>query len=311
MQFKLSVVLLGLIVLMIALAGCSSTGSNSTGTATLSGSVLTPSGGTVSNATLTLYQSGNMTPYTQLSANTAYVLSSVASGTYTVQVTGPLSGEQTFLGPLVVGAASQMLNIITPTALSQLPPGNVSSPVDSSTTLVVIAVNSSGVPISQSFSVSATNTSGSTSTANSQLYNTYQYAVIPEVQSNASTTNLITVNSSIGNVTISNVSSSRWDRVDRRGALTWHRRMLALTRLSPSANSLDGESLPCPYSCYGIVTRSTLSTAMTGMVAARFVIIAVCHWTFGQPVANVSSLHFARWTSDISCWTTLHITATL
>ena len=190
MQIRLTLVFLGFIGLMFALAGCGSNSNSLTSTTNatvIKGKIWTASNTPVTTTQMYFYLNGSEVSGSPVSGNNGIVGSNglvadpvgfsygISPGTYTVELTGSLANETTFLGTLTVGGSSQTLNIITPTALSQLP-GTVTQPTDGTATLVVQSVNSSGALIDQPFSVAVGSLSG-TSTSNG----TTSYLVIPEV----------------------------------------------------------------------------------------------------------------------------------
>ena len=83
MQIKWSMVLLGFVVLMIALAGCSSNGNSLSYTKAtiLSGTVVTPKGVAVPSSTLTFFLNGTSTAVGSQSAASTFSFG-VSSGTY-------------------------------------------------------------------------------------------------------------------------------------------------------------------------------------------------------------------------------------
>lgn len=203
MQYRMLFVFAGFIALMIALTGCSTSNSltSSGSTTLLSGIVETPTGSPVANTTVTLYSNGSgASAGTQTPGSTGLYSCGVPAGTYTIEVTGALVGEATFWGTLTVGSTAQTLNLVTPTAMSQLP-GNVTAPNDGSATLVVQSVNANGVPTNQSFSV----TVGSQTTT-SATNGTTAYADIPEVSTTMGITSVVVTPTNGSPSTVNNLS---------------------------------------------------------------------------------------------------------
>ncbi len=198
MRIKLSIALLGLAVMMLVLAGCGSNSNNTT--YLLTGSVVTPAPANdlVPNFTLTFFLNGTAVGSPMSSTNGMFSYG-ISPGRYTIEASGTLTGETTFLGPLEMTSSQQSVTIISPTALSQLPPGNITLPIDNTGTLVALAVNSFGIAIPQSFTVTV-----GTQVTPSQMSGIYSYAPVQGVP-NTTTSVVITPTGGQG-ITVSNVT---------------------------------------------------------------------------------------------------------
>lgn len=163
MRIKLLIALLGLSILLFTLAGC--TGNNSPQTFTLNGRVVDSSGVGLNNATVALVQNGTIVATTNTS-NGNFVFTNLTPGTFTVEVAGSATNVRTVSGPIVI-PFSGIFTIVAP-AQNQLP-GNVTTPINGTATLVVEAKNPSGAQVQQ-FSVKVGALATVTSTLNNPAF---------------------------------------------------------------------------------------------------------------------------------------------
>jgi len=183
MQIRLAIVLLGFLVLIITMAGCSSsnslTGSKQSQNVTLA--TVTPNtlGASVSvpNTQLTFFYNGNGTAVGSVNLGaTGTNTYGATPGPYTIAATtNALPQEVTYIGTYTWSSVASPLSIITPTAYNQLPgyPAypNAMPPTDGvSATLVVQAVSNTGALLNQPFTVQTGVLPAVSSTATAPYY---------------------------------------------------------------------------------------------------------------------------------------------